>query len=175
MAGEGVLSVEEAILTAIEFETKVRDTYREAVEKADNEIGERIFKVLMEEEQGHLDYLNSRLEEWRKTGKIQPEKIESKLPTREQIDEQVKGLEKKLEVKDRGVELRMLQKALDVEEQTSNFYQRMVDTMEDDEKMMFSRFLEIEEGHLAIVQAEIDSVTGMGFYFDMAEFNLEAG
>ena len=33
--------------------------------------------------------------------------------------------------------------------------------------------LEIEEGHVAIVQAELDSLQGMGFWFDMQEFNLE--
>jgi hypothetical protein len=33
--------------------------------------------------------------------------------------------------------------------------------------------LEIEDGHLAIVQAQLDSVQGMGFWFDVAEFRLE--
>ncbi len=32
----------------------------------------------------------------------------------------------------------------------------------------------IEDGHLAIVQAQLDSVQGMGFWFDIAEFRLEA-
>jgi hypothetical protein len=44
-----------------------------------------------------------------------------------------------------------------------------------EEKAMFERFVEIEEGHKSIVQAEIDCVTGMGFWFDIAEFRLEAG
>jgi peptide deformylase len=39
---------------------------------------------------------------------------------------------------------------------------------------MFARFLEIEEGHARIVQAEIDTLTGMGFWFDVQEFRLEA-
>jgi hypothetical protein len=33
----------------------------------------------------------------------------------------------------------------------------------------------IEDGHVAIVQAELDSVTQMGFWFDYREFDLEAG
>ena len=40
---------------------------------------------------------------------------------------------------------------------------------------LFQRFVEIEQGHQAIVRAEIDSVSGLGFWFDMQEFNLEAG
>jgi hypothetical protein len=40
---------------------------------------------------------------------------------------------------------------------------------------LFSRFLEIEDGHAAIVQAEIDNVKHMGFWFDLKEFDLEVG
>lgn len=68
----------------------------------------------------------------------------------------------------------MLNKALDVEIETSSFYKEMVDRLEDEPQKMFKRFLEIEEGHLALVQAEIDSITGTGFWFDFQEFNLEA-
>jgi hypothetical protein len=40
---------------------------------------------------------------------------------------------------------------------------------------LFSRFLEIEDGHAAIVQAEMDSVNQSGFWFDLKEFDLEVG
>jgi hypothetical protein len=40
---------------------------------------------------------------------------------------------------------------------------------------MFQRFPEIEDGHNAIVQAELDSVQGLGYWFDVEEFKLEAG
>ena len=43
------------------------------------------------------------------------------------------------------------------------------------EKKLFARFLEIEAGHQAIVEAEISSVKGLGVWFDMDEFRLEAG
>jgi hypothetical protein len=38
---------------------------------------------------------------------------------------------------------------------------------------LFERFVEIENGHLAIVQAEMDVVSGLGYWFDMREFNIE--
>ena len=38
----------------------------------------------------------------------------------------------------------------------------------------FALFLEIEEENLALVQAEIDAITGMGYWFDFREFDLEA-
>ncbi len=169
------LSIEEAIKTALEYETKVRDVYLEAVEMFKGDIGTRVFGIMAKEEQGHIDYLESRLKEWQTTGSITPEKIETVVPNREQIEVGVKALKNRLQVQNHETELKMLQKALEVEEETSEYYRKLVNTMEAENQKMFKRFLEIEEGHLAVVQAEIDSVSGMGFYFDMAEFNLEAG
>jgi hypothetical protein len=37
---------------------------------------------------------------------------------------------------------------------------------------LFEHFVEIEDGHLAIVQAEIDSLTGTGAWFDVLEVRL---
>ena len=66
----------------------------------------------------------------------------------------------------------MLEKAIEVERETSNFYKKMVDETGEEGKAFFSRFVEIEEGHLAIVQAELESLQGNGFGFDMPEFKL---
>jgi hypothetical protein len=51
----------------------------------------------------------------------------------------------------------------------------MVGELSGERQRLFARFLEIEEGHVAIVQAEIDAVSGSGFWFDMKEFDLEKG
>ncbi len=76
--------------------------------------------------------------------------------------------------RDYGTELEMLRKALALEQETSNFYRKMVAEMKvAEESALFKRFLEIEEGHQAIVQAEIDYLTGTGNFFNFEEFNLE--
>ena len=72
-------------------------------------------------------------------------------------------------------EVEHLQRALAAEKETSAFYQRMVAELSGERQRLFARFLEIEEGHVAIVQAEIDAVSGSGFWFDMKEFDLEKG
>ncbi len=51
----------------------------------------------------------------------------------------------------------------------------MVRTLDADGKKLFERFVEIEEGHVAIVQAEMDMVTGSGYWFDTADFSIEQG
>jgi hypothetical protein len=38
---------------------------------------------------------------------------------------------------------------------------------------MFARFLEIEAGHIAIVQAELDYISHTGYWFDFKEFDME--
>ena len=40
---------------------------------------------------------------------------------------------------------------------------------------LFARFLEIEEGHVNLVQAEMDSLNGLGTWFDVLEVSFEAG
>ena len=59
--------------------------------------------------------------------------------------------------------------------ETSGFYKKMVQQLGDEGREFFARFVEIEEGHLAIVEAELNAVQGSGFYFDMPEFDLERG
>ena len=49
----------------------------------------------------------------------------------------------------------------------------MVSELPPEGRALFERFLEIEQGHVAIVQAEIDAVSGLGFWFDVQEFRLE--
>jgi hypothetical protein len=49
----------------------------------------------------------------------------------------------------------------------------MVSTLDGEGQQLFKRFVEIEEGHEAIVQAEIDCVSNSGFWMDTMEFGLE--
>jgi rubrerythrin len=172
---EDTVTVEEAIKTAIDFETRVRDTYIEAMKHAVDQVGKRVFKLLASEEQEHLDYLGARLDEWQRTGKITVESLATSIPSEKIIRDEVSKLKTHVGEPVRGSELKQLQKAREVEIETSNFYKKMVEELSDEGQVMFARFVEIEEGHLALVQAEIDAVSGLGFWFDIAEFDLEAG
>jgi len=171
------MTIEEAIKTAIVFEKKVHGAYAGAVKKAQDPTAVKVFEVMAQEELGHIAYLESRLGEWQRTGHVAPEKLHTILPSKEKVAAGVRKLKGTLKKKAAGAtpELGFLQQALALEDETSAFYQRMVAELPPEGQQLFSRFLEIEAGHAAIVQAEIDSVTGMGFWFDVMEFNLEAG
>jgi rubrerythrin len=175
------MKLDEAIKTAIEYEAGVHRTYQEAMQRAGDERGRRFFEVLRDEEMGHLKYLRERLEEWSKTGKIQVAKLETVIPPREIIDHGLQELRRRLAAPgatakgSHMIELDLLGKALEVEAETSNFYKEMVRSLDGDGRRLFERFVEIEEGHQAIVQAEIHSIGGMGVWFDTMELNLEMG
>jgi len=170
------LNLEQAIKTALEYEGKVYKTYLDATEQSTSGVGKRVFGALAEEEKGHIQYLRERLEEWQKDGRITVAKLGTVVPSKKALDEGVEKLRAKVGGNPSGThdaELELLQKALQVEVETGNFYKQMVRALDADGQKMFARFVEIEEGHQAIVQAEIDCVSGMGFWFDSREFSLE--
>ena len=166
------MTLEQAINTAIDYETKVRDIYLDNVDCIADKTGRRVFKVLGKEEQEHIDYLKSRLTEWQNTGKILLSSLESVVPARDLINAGIRKLNDHMSNRDYGTEREMLKKALALEEETSAFYRRIVDELGDDGNL-FVRFMEIEEGHLAIVQAELDYLNKTGTFFDFQEFTLE--
>ena len=167
------MTIEEAIKTAIEFETQVRQVYRNAAEGTSDPVGKRIFKVLAEEEQGHLEYLRSRLDEWKKSGTLTAKRLDSAIPSKERISKGISALEARRPGDERRGELQMLSRALDVEVKTNDFYKKMVKELPKEGKQLFAHFVEIEEGHLAIVRAEIDYLSKTGYWFDFKEFDME--
>ena len=167
------MTLEEAIKMALEYENKVRDAYFEAARLATDALGKRVFQVLGDEEQGHVDYLNSRLEEWQATGQVTVERLETAVPRPNVVESGVARLDRHMQKVDRGSELAMLSKALQLEVETGDFYRRMVEELGEEGKL-FARFLEIEDGHRAIVQAEIDYLNQTGFFFDFQEFKIES-
>ncbi len=166
------MTFEEAIKTAIEYEIKVRDTYLNSVDKIKDETGQKVFKVLGDEEQGHVDFLECKLDEWKKTGTISSSDLKTVVPSFEKIEEGVKQLDNHMTENEFETELEMLKKALGMEQETSNFYRKMVDELESNGEF-FKPFLEIEDGHTAIVQAEINYLTKTGSFFDFEEFGQE--
>ncbi|MBL7180950.1 MAG: hypothetical protein ABIK98_04730 [Pseudomonadota bacterium] len=167
------MTLAEAIKTAIEYEIIIRDLYVEAAAKTSDPVGRRIFQALGADEQGHVDYLMSRLEIWQKTGKLQVEKLESTIPSRDTLARAVGQLEDRMSADDRKDEKQMLSKALRVEVETGDFYKKMVDEMSGEGRQMFARFLEIEDAHIDAVQAELDYITKTGYWFDFKEFDME--
>jgi rubrerythrin len=169
----GSMTVEQAIATAIEYEKGVRDHYAKAVAKAEHKAATTLFSLMADEEQHHVDYLEHKLREWTNKGRVTVEGLRTALPSPGAIAKGVAGLKDLGTERASGAEIEYLERALAVETETSAFYRRMVGELPGDARTLFARFLESEDGHLAVVQAQIDYLSGTGYWFDVREFDLE--
>ncbi len=167
------MTLEEAIKTAIDYETRIRDLYSGAARDASDEYGRRLFQTLSDDEQRHIDYLNHKLHQWQTAGFVTADLLESAVPSREVLEQEIGKLRSTMSVEDRGQKQQMLSKALKLEIETSTFYQEMVDRLSDEGRQMFARFLEIENGHIDVVQFELDFVSKTGYWMGFKEFDME--
>ena len=167
------MELEKALQSAIAFEKRIRDLYTQAVERTDEDDGKKIFQELADEEQHHVAYLESRLDEWQKTGAITPEKLESTIPDKAAIRKAAADLKSSLKEDTRGLTQQMLSQALEMEIKTSRFYEELVATVSAEHQGLFQRFLEIENNHVEAVQFELDHVTQTGFWYGFEEFDME--
>jgi rubrerythrin len=166
------MKIEEAIQTAIQYETKVRDLYQNAVNELKDERGREIFRRLAEEEQSHVDYLHHKLDQWRRTGAVTAESLNTIVPSKAVIQREVSKMAGEMAQINPDNDLQMLEKALKLEIETSAFYKTMVNTLPREHQDLFARFIAIEDGHISLVQAEIDSLTQTGYWFDFLEIDL---
>lgn len=169
------MKIEDAIKTAIDLEVKIHDVYTDAMRKASDSAGKKVFGLLAKEESSHVFFLKEQLNRWVSEGRLSADDLLTAIPASEVIKDQVNKLKSKLDSKDRGEEIALLERARAMEIETSGFYQKMARDLPGEGGLFFSRFVEIEKGHLALVEAEIDALSGNGFWFDMPEFDLEKG
>ncbi|MBS3780109.1 MAG: hypothetical protein KGY41_06910 [Desulfovermiculus sp.] len=167
------MDLEQAITTALKYENQLRDIYLQGARDTKDPKGKKIYQDLADDEQSHVDYLEHKLREWQESGKITVEKLESSIPSLESIRKQAARVSYHMSKEDRGLQEQQLSKALEVEKETSRFYQQLVAELPEEGQALFSRFLEIENAHIEAVQFELDYVSHSGTWFGFEEFNLE--
>jgi len=178
------MTIEKALLEALHYETKIRDLYLSAAGDAREGAAAEFFRRLGEDERRHADFIDAKLVEFRKTGAVGFEKLGSSLPAAEAFEKALKKTSAALaggeaaskaaaERGPLGGTIEALQHALAAEESTSSMYRELAGTLSGPAEEIFARFLELEEGHLRIVRAELDLATSTGYWFDFKEFDQE--
>lgn len=167
------MTIEEAIKTAIQYEKRVVQVYEEAARESGDETARKIYAAFVKEEEQHVVYLVERLNEWKATGKVTAASLGTVVPSRERIEVGVRTLQDRVKRTAPETETRLLKRALDIEIETSAFYSRVVRELPPDGRALFERFVEIEQGHQAIVQAEMNALAGNGYWFDVPEITME--
>ena len=167
------MTIEEAIKTAIQYEKRVVQVYEEAARESGDETARKIYAAFVKEEEQHVVYLVERLNEWKATGKVTAASLGTVVPSRERIEAGVRTLQDRVKRTAPETETRLLKRALDIEIETSGFYLRVVRELPPEGRALFERFVEIEQGHQAIVQAEMNALAGNGYWFDVPEITME--
>jgi rubrerythrin len=161
----------QAMKTAIEMEKSGHQFFTTASKNVRHEVGRKLFSRLAAEEIDHMRTFEKIFNElsggadWKDAVKsIQPGK---RVPY---FDE----ARKELKAEDLSVELDYLKKALDLERNAMNFFERAIAEAETEEaKEIFKRIHAEEQAHYDLIQSEIDSINGSGFWFDVQEFYMD--
>ncbi len=166
---------EKVLKTALEFEKKICEVYRSAESTVDDARGKSIFRELAADEQSHIDFLENSLELLKKGGKIDPDQLKTSIPDAESLRLRAEKMKTKVPERMLGDVKSVLNSALKMEIETSDFYRQAVDQTEGDIRRVMEKFLEIEERHTAVVRFELDYAARNGHWFDFMEQSMEAG
>ncbi|MCF7811625.1 hypothetical protein K9N50_11625 [bacterium] len=161
------MTTEEALLSALDMEHRVRDHYARAAERTKEETANKFFVAMAIEEQQHVDYLKSLLGKWQEQGKIDSMVIKTVIPNRVWVDEAWQKLKSVDLRRDFSGELAFLKEAAELEEGMLTHYRSLVDTLEGDAQQLFQQFLEIEDGHAFMVEVQIRSIEKMNQLIDI--------
>jgi rubrerythrin len=164
----------DALQKAIQSEKSALETYLKFARQTKNVSGKDMFLRLCQDELGHLNILEKELDtlmtgqKWVKA-KFQHSDIEEILPHL--------SSPKDLESSGQGTsdDLAALNLALEMEKKASTFYKREGQKAGDkNAQAMYARLTEMEEAHYNLIQAELDHIKDVGFWFGIQEFTLEA-
>lgn len=163
----------EIFIEALKFEEKIRDLYRSADAIVDDERGKAIFRALANDEQAHVDFLNYGLQQLAKDHVIDAGRLTSPIPSRKRIEARIETMKARIPERMLGDIKSVLNSALQLEKQTSAFYEDACRKTTGEIRAIFEKFVEIEHRHEDVVQIELDHVLGCGMWFNFMEISLE--
>lgn len=168
------MNLKEGIESALELEKKIAAYYSESAEKASEETARGFYNFLAKEEEGHVAYLLKVKKEFEENAKIEDEELPTLLTRESWIIESEKSLKKTGNKYPSEGEMQRLLRALELEEEATRVYQKLVKELGNEGKKLFKKFLEIEEAHTSLVRAEVDYFNKSGYFYDFPEFSLES-
>jgi len=161
----------EAIKGAVQLEIDGRAFFDHAAETTTSEKGKKMFEKLARDEVQHLKTFGQMFttiigdEEWRK---FVSEKEKTKSPLIDELKARMKKEGKKGEIEAIRIGMELEKKAID-------FFGESVKKTDDPKAQeIFRKITDEEKFHYDLLQAQYDSVTGSGFWLDVAEFKMDA-
>lgn len=162
-----------AVNRAIKGEKTGLESYLRFARDTSSQSGKDMFIRLAQDEFAHMELLTKELnrlqagKKWIIT-ELAPSDIEEIVP------QLASGQSKVRAEKGTSDDLAALNTALDLERRAADFYMRQGNKETDiTAKRIFFRLAEMEEAHYNLIQAEIDHIKDIGFWFGIQEFSLE--
>lgn len=169
---EKTFELGEAIKIAINLEKNGRKFYMQAAEKSTSESGKKIFTMLAQEEVLHLATFEkmlrtiSQAKPWRELIKDYPQ-------ARQVPVFNVKGSVKDVP-RERADELEAIRMAMKQERKAIDFFDKVAHLASDETTQKVFDFVRQQEVyHYDLLQAQYDSITNTGFWFEMPEFRMD--
>lgn len=163
----------EALELAIEAEKQSVERYLEYAWQTEDYGGKNMFVRLATDEMTHLRLLERQKESLRSQGCWQPFEIPATML--ERVVPKLRDKDTRIQGKKGLNQLTGLQTALDLEIRARDFYREQAQAAGPAEaRSTLGRLAEMEQAHVDLLQAEIDSIENTGFWFATREFTLES-
>ncbi len=156
---------------ALTYEKKIRDLYLSAVDIIDDDRGKSIFKTLADDEQSHVEFLEYGIKTLASAKEIDIKKLGSAIPA--EVDKDINSMGKKIPQQMLGDIKRVLNAALALEVETSQFYKKAWENSQGQIKEILKKFYEIEQRHVDVVQIQLDYAIGNGYWLNFMETDME--
>lgn len=163
---------------AMELERRGHAFYLEAAEATSAARGKHMFLTLAKDELDHLAYLDGAFRTLMRDGVLPampaPAPVEPTAgPVRPEVFPSPKEVAR--EVKATAGERDALKRGMQAEQDSIALYSQAAAQAETDaEKALFRSLVAVEQGHLAILQGEYDSINQTGFWMGFQEFSMES-
>lgn len=161
-----------ALKTAIEIEDQGLLNFLKFARQTKDTTGKNMFIRLAMDEHEHRRIIEKQLNnllEGKPLVKIEIPKSEI-----EQVAPTIREKQQKTRGESGLLEIDALNTALDLERKAAKFFREQANLVTDAEaKALFIRLAEWEDAHFDIIQAELDSIQGTGFWFGIPEFQMD--
>ncbi len=161
-----------ALKTAIEIEDQGLFNFLKFARQTKDTTGKNMFIRLAMDEHEHRRIIEKQLTnlmEGKPLVKVEIPKSEI-----EQVAPTIREKQQKTRGESGLLEIDALNTALDLERKAAKFFREQANLVVDAEaKALFIRLAEWEDAHFDIIQAELDSIQGTGFWFGIPEFQMD--
>ena len=163
---EKVLSVKEAVKTAIQMEKDGYDFYKKAAMQTSSDMGKTIFEGIAKDELMHLDVFEKMFEE--KIGKTEWDKLVDSSKKYQEIPIFPKDLKEISGANPDENELDALRIAMDSEKDAIDYYTEIWEKSNDNEvKKIIDQIIEQEKKHYFLLEQEFNHLSNTGYWYDL--------